>query len=195
MENLIAGVVGALIALGLERVLDWLGERHKEKTDIQNTAAFLRGWFIETVSGLRKTSDKYNTAIIEWEEYLSRAAADPNTSLIFPELPYERITMPDIEEVVIRKAAYMTEQTYTGLLFLNRKLRLLDEQGKVMADALFNTAVSHLGREARIRFAKTVLDSFEFARNIILDAHAQAARVDLGKDASPMRIGGSRHSA
>jgi hypothetical protein len=177
MENFISGLLGALIALFLERALTWRDDRNKEKKDAHNTYVFLQGWFIEIARVLGEAADTYD------------AAEEESDALVFPWLPYRRITMPDIEEVVIRKAAYMSEATYAGLLFLNRTVLLLDDRGKALADVWFGTAISDLNREVRIRFAKAILDSLQSARDVVTKGHTEVARIDLREDFSQMRIG------
>jgi hypothetical protein len=189
LENF-SGLLGALIALFLERALTWRDDRNKEKKDAHNTYVFLQGWFNEIVRVLGEAADAYNAAIDDWKQYLSRAEEESD-ALVFPWLSYRRITMPDIEEVVIRKAAYMSEATYAGLLLLNRTVLLLDDRGKELADVWFGTAIGDLNREVRIRFAKTILDYLQSTRDVVTKGQGEAARIDLRKDFSQIRIGGA----
>jgi hypothetical protein len=168
-ELLIATLAGILVLI-VERIVTGLLERRKEARSRRNTKHFLRSWYREAYDTLIAVSEHYSKLAQEWTKYRADLDKQPTSDERTPGAGYERIVMPDISTVVVSALPDMPEDAYINLLFLNGRLKLIDDRGHRLSDMIDNLLAVKPDRDSRIRLSEVFIDAVTFIREVTTEA-------------------------
>lgn len=179
VTGLLLAALGGLIVLMVERILISQSEGHSEHLVGQYTLAFLRNWYEEVESVLTKITVEAGDAEPNWSAYLDRLQADSDSEELTPALTYTRVVLPDVSDVVTRALPYLTESAYENLLYLNNRLRILDERERQLSELFDSTLAVEYDHEFRLRLAKFVRPALQDIKQLVTRAREYYSKPGL----------------
>ncbi|HEX5720514.1 MAG TPA: hypothetical protein VF179_30445 [Thermoanaerobaculia bacterium] len=167
MNDFEIALVVALIALAVERLWSLISEKMEDRRAARTIRDFLHGWWREAESVLEETRKGYEEDRKVWADYRESLETSPQANPVFPCRSFFRILLPDVGPVVVNGLRHMSESAYVNLLYLNARLRLLDERGRRLEGILDGFVVTHPTRESRLRMAQVVLEIHQNVLDLI----------------------------
>lgn len=100
-----------------------------------------------------------------------QGAGDP-----FPLLHYRRFLLPDIAPMVAAGLGYLSESAYANLLYLNGRVRVLDERNAHFSQFFYMMLQTDLSAQIRAKAATVIADDIKFVVQLAAEAkqYAQA---------------------
>jgi len=151
----------------------------KDRKTSEHARKFLEEWFSKVESGLESTATHYQEVLEQWKAYLGKLEKTSGIDLPSPKLPYLRIYMPDISDVVISASPHMPQAAYVNLLHLNAKLRVLDERGRRLSDFFDNILTKKPTYERRLRIAKALIEAVDYVSRVVAAAQENSTNTEL----------------
>jgi hypothetical protein len=179
VTGLLLAAFGGLIVLMVERIVISQAESHRENLVAQYTRAFLQNWYEEVESVLEKITAEAESAEPNWSAYLDRLQADPNSEEPTPGITYTRVVLPDISEIVTRALPYLTEPAYENLLYLNNRLRILDERERQLSELFDSTLTVKHDHAFRLRLANFVRSALQDIKQLVTRAREYYSKPGL----------------
>lgn len=177
--DLTVAIFAGILLLTLERIVALVADKRKDRKTSEHARKFLKEWFSTVENGLPVTAAHYQEALETWKTYLDQLERNPGIDLRTPKLPYRRIYMPDISDVVISASPYMPQDAYVNLLHLNAKLRLLDERGRRLSDFFDHALLKKPSYDRRLRIAKALIEKLRYVNDLAITAQANSSNREL----------------
>jgi hypothetical protein len=172
LEGLIVGggILATLLGLLIERVVTSVGDVRTHRAEKQRLRSFLNRWYSDvTVYFDEIEKDAQDTKKV-WSQYRENMQAQEGKGEAFPWLPYHRCSLPDIAPMVCGGLRYLSEEAYSSLLFMNGRMKVLDERNAMFSDFFTHVLCTDLSAATRAKAAKIIDDNLSFVVQISIEA-------------------------